>query len=130
MCLKPLPLVLLQQTLRKCLSTSLSISSFKYSKTAMWFPQSLLFCKMNNPNSLRLFSEIFRPSNHLHGSPPDSLKQVLIIPVLRTSELDSVFQVQFPRNEREESPPQTCWPPLLLMQPRIWLTFWTANAHC
>lgn len=41
-CLKPLPPVLLQQTLTKCLSSSVSQSSFNYSKTTVGFPQSSL----------------------------------------------------------------------------------------
>lgn len=49
-CLKPLPPVLLQQTLTKCLSSSVSQSSFNYSKTTVGFPQSLLFCSLKNPN--------------------------------------------------------------------------------
>lgn len=77
-----------------------------------------------------LTEEIFHPSNHLHSSPLDSLQQVHVIPMLRTSEWDSVFQVGSRENEGEELPPQTCWPPLLLVQPRRRLTFWTAKAHC
>lgn len=54
---KTLPLVLLQQSLRKCLSTSVSQSPFKYSKVTMRFPQSVLFCRLYNSNSLRLSSQ-------------------------------------------------------------------------
>ncbi|XP_074006257.1 COX assembly mitochondrial protein homolog isoform X1 [Numenius arquata] len=36
--------------------------------------------------------EVLHPSDHLRGPPPDLFRQVLVLPVFRTPELDTVLQ--------------------------------------
>lgn len=55
--LKPLTLVLSQDTLLKCLSLSFLQAFFGYQKGTLRSPQSLLFPKLNNTNSLCLSSQ-------------------------------------------------------------------------
>ncbi|KAK4816374.1 hypothetical protein QYF61_016278 [Mycteria americana] len=82
--LKPLPLVLSQQALIKSLTERPLIRS----------PRSLLFSRLNNPNSQPLLiGEVFQPPDHFCGPPLDPLQQVHVFPVLRAPELDAVLQV-------------------------------------
>ncbi|KAK4824075.1 hypothetical protein QYF61_010586, partial [Mycteria americana] len=69
-------------------------SPFKYWKAAIRSPPSLLFSRLNNPNSLSLSftGEVFQPSDNFHGPPLDPLQQVHVFPVLRAPELDTVLQ--------------------------------------
>ncbi|KAK4816953.1 hypothetical protein QYF61_025776, partial [Mycteria americana] len=61
---------------------------------ATWYPQRLLFSRLNNPNSqLFLIGEVLHPPDHFCGPPLDLLQQVHVFPVLRAPELDAVLQV-------------------------------------
>ena len=55
--LKPLPLVLSLHALVKSPSPALLQAHFRYWKAAVRSPQSLLFSRLNNPNSLNLSSQ-------------------------------------------------------------------------
>ena len=57
-------------------------------------PRSLLFSRLNSPNSQPfLTAEVLQPSDHLCDHPKDSLQQVHVSPVLGAPELDAVLQV-------------------------------------
>mgnify|MGYP001857004296 CR=1 FL=1 len=74
--------------------------------------------------------EVLQPSDHLHGSPLDSLQQVHVLFVLGSPELDAVIQVgsHESRVMGQNHLPQPAGH--LLTQPRIQLALWPASAHC
>ena len=102
--LKPLPLVLLPQTLLKSLSPSFLEPLFRHQKAAMRSPWKLLLSRLNSPSSLSLSSsgEAFHPLNNLCGLPLDVLQQVYVSPVLGTPHQDAVLQVRPHQHHRVE----------------------------
>ncbi|KAK4816937.1 hypothetical protein QYF61_025433 [Mycteria americana] len=71
---------------------------FKYWKAAIRSPQSVLFSRLNNPNSQPvLVGEVLQPSDHFRGPPLDPLQQLHVLPVLRAPELDAALQAKQPQ---------------------------------
>ena len=122
--LKLLSLVLSLYSLIKSPSPPLILVPFRYWEAAMKSPQSLLFTRLNNPNSQPFsIGEVLYPSEHSHGllwahsnqfhvlltlaapeigsrmdhcwGPPLDLRQQLhVLLVLGTPELDTVLQMR------------------------------------
>ncbi|KAK4823325.1 LOW QUALITY PROTEIN: hypothetical protein QYF61_000927 [Mycteria americana] len=74
---------------------------FKYWKAAIRSPRSLLFSRLNNPNSLSLSLEVLQPLDHFCGPPLDLLQQLHVLLVLRAPELDTVLQVRSHQSRAE-----------------------------
>ncbi|KAK4816696.1 LOW QUALITY PROTEIN: hypothetical protein QYF61_020580 [Mycteria americana] len=66
---------------------------FKYWKAAMRSPRSLVFFRLNNPNSLSLSSRGAPALGSFSWPPLDPLQQLPVLLVLRAPELDAVLQV-------------------------------------
>jgi len=92
--LKPLLLVLLQQTLLKTFPV-FPVGSLQAPKGCYKLsPQpSLLQAEQPQLSHPFLIKEVFRPSDHLCGPPPDLLQQLHVLLVLRAPELDAGLQV-------------------------------------
>ncbi|KAK4813081.1 hypothetical protein QYF61_007583 [Mycteria americana] len=66
---------------------------FEYWKAALRSPRSLLFSRLNNPNSQPvLIQEGLQHPDHLRGPPPDPLTQVHVCLMLGAPELKAVLQ--------------------------------------
>jgi len=103
--LKPSPLILLLQALVKSPSSFLA-GPFRYRKAPRKSPRSLLFSRLNSPNSLSFPHRRGAPALGSFLWPPlDPLQQVHVLPVLRAPELDAGLQVGSHHSRGAESPP-------------------------
>ena len=128
--LKPLLLVLLQQALCPHLSYR---PLFRYWKAAVRSAHSLLFSRLNHPNSLSLSSQ-----------ESCSIPQIIFVVLLCTRShkpmsflcwgLQSWMQDSrwglTRTKQRGRIPSSDLLAMLLLMQPVVQLAFWAASAHC
>ena len=89
--LKPLPLVLSQQALLKCLSPSFLQAPFKYWKVSPG--PSLLQAEQPQLSQPFLVAEVFQPSDHLCAPPLNPLQQLYVLLVLGAPELHVGLQV-------------------------------------
>jgi len=94
--LKPLPLVLSLHALVKSPSPACFQAPFRYWQAAIRSPRSLLFSRLNSPNSLSLFSQ-----ERCCGPPLELPQQVDVCPVLRAPKLDTGLQVVSHRSRTE-----------------------------
>jgi len=86
--------------------SSFLVGSFRYWKAAVRSPQSLLFTRLNNPNSLSLSSqERCSSPQHFSGPPLDPLQQLYVFPVLGAPELDAGLQMVSHQSGAEEQNP-------------------------
>ncbi|KAK4831337.1 hypothetical protein QYF61_017468 [Mycteria americana] len=107
---------------------------FRYWKAAIRSPHSLIFSRLNNPNSLSLSAQercsspliIFvallwthsnRPMSFLCWGPQSGMQYSVGWGLMRAGYRGRITSLDLLVT-------------LLLMQPRIWLAFWAASAHC
>jgi len=105
----------------------------RYRKAAIRSPQGLLFSRLNNSSSLSLSSQqrcsslliVFVTLLWTHSNP------LHVLLVLGAPELGAVLLAgSHQRGAEEQNPPPLLLAMLFLMQPWIWLAFWTVSAHC
>ena len=81
-------------------------------------PWSLVQDEQPQLSQTDLVGEVFHPWDHFCGPPLDVLQQVCVSPVLRTPQLDAVFQV---RSHQRRIMSLDLLDTLILMQPKIQL---------